>query len=283
MVNYHWYHEDSAKTIVTGRELPAGQGAVKDLRDTLDTLFEHENAGPFIASRLIQRLVTSNPSPGYVHRVAQVFADNGSGVRGDMGAVVKAILLDYEARSSAAAANPNFGKLKEPLLRISGLVRALDGQSRSGRFNYHWPMGEIAQGPLRSPSVFYFFRPDYAPVGELAAAGLFAPEMQIHNDITALGVPNRLSIYSFSNWGSASEREDHATILNIDDFLPEVDNPGAIIDQLDLLLCAETMSSTTRSRILQAMDDLPGWMNPGQRISSLIYLVATSPDAAVQN
>jgi len=283
MINYPEFHEDGAKTIVTGRELPAGQGAWKDLRDTLDTLFEHENTGPFVARRLIQRLVTSNPSPGYIYRVAQVFANNSHDVRGDLGAVVKAILLDAEARGATAAPSPNFGKIKEPLLRVTGLVRSLNGQSASGRFYYFWSQGELSQGPLRAPSVFNFFTPDYAPVGDIARAGLFAPEMQIHTDTTALSVPNRLSVYSFSNWGDPADREEDGIGLDIEDWVPLYGTPAVILDELDLLLCAGTLSESTRARILQAITDLPSWISPRQGISSMIYLVATSPAAAVQN
>ncbi len=283
MINYPDYHEDGAKRIVTGRELPAGQGALKDLRDTLDTLFLHENTGPFIARRLIQRLVTSNPSPGYVYRVAQVFANNGAGVRGDLGAVVRAILLDHEARSADAASAPNFGKLKEPLLRVTNLLRAFDGASASGRIYYFWSQGELSQAPLRSPSVFNFFTPDYVPPGNLAAAGLFAPEMQIHTDTTALGVPNRLAVYSFSNWGDPANREADDVILDIADLLPLYATPGALLDELNARLCAGSMDTATRERILQAHAELPGWVSARQGVSSLIYLTVTSPAAAVQN
>lgn len=283
MINYPSYHEDGPKTIVTGRELPAGQGAWKDLQDTLDTLFEHENTGPFVVRRLIQRLVTSNPSPAYVYRVAQVFADNGAGVRGDLGAVVKALLLDPEARSAAASVSPNFGKIKEPLLRVTGLVRAFDGRSASGRFYYFWSQSELSQGPLRAPSVFNFFTPDYAPVGDLARAGLFAPEMQIHTDTTALSVPNRLSVYSFSNWGDPADREADSIALDIEDWVPLYETPEVILDEIDLLLCAGSLSDADRARILQAVADLPSWVSPRQGISSMIYLVVTNPAAAVQN
>src|SRR5256885_16522206 len=122
MVNFPRSQETGAKTISDGTRLPAGLTGPADLKLTLDALFNHANTGPFISRELIQRLVTSNPSPGYVYRVAQVFANNGSGVRGDLGAVVRAILTDYEARSSAVAANASFGKLKDPILRPTALL-----------------------------------------------------------------------------------------------------------------------------------------------------------------
>jgi hypothetical protein len=255
---------------------------VKDLKDTLDTLFEHPNTGPFISRQLIQRLVTSNPSPGYVYRVARVFADNGAGERGDLGAVVKAILLDHEARSAAVAAQPGHGKVREPMVRMIGLWRALDLQVDGGQIRYFWSNSDLGQGPLSSPSVFNFFRPDYAPVGDLAAAGLFAPELQIHTDASAISVPNRLAIYAYSNWGDPANREDDAIYLQIDELLAMWPDAAAIIDELNLRLCAGSLSAATKNRILAAIDDLPGWINSRQTISAIIYLVITSPESAVQ-
>src|SRR5690606_15429469 len=168
----------TAQPIVGGRVLPPGQGGIKDLEDTLDALFEHPNTAPFISRQLIQRLVTSNPSPGYVYRVAQVFANNGAGVRGDLGAVVRAILTDYEARSNELAATATFGKLKEPLLRATALFRAFHATSNTGRLHIPNPQTNLAQAALRAPSVFNFFEPNFVLPGAVAAAGLYAPEYQ---------------------------------------------------------------------------------------------------------
>lgn len=283
MMNYPQFHDDGAKTIVTGRVLPAGQGALKDLTDTLDTLFEHANTGPFIVRRLIQRLVTSNPTPGYIHRVSQAFANNGSGERGDLEAVVKAILLDPEARNLTLAASPNFGKIKEPMIRMIGLWRAFKGEPPTGQIRYFWSQTDLAQGPLRAPSVFNFFTPDYVAVGDLAAAGLFAPELQIHTDSTAMSVPNRLSVYAFSNFSANPSDSLDQVILDIAHLVPLMETPAVVLEELNLLLCSGSMSEGAKARFLQAEADLPSWMSPQQRISSLIYLVVTSPAAAVQN
>ena len=128
-------HDNTQKTIVGGTIIPPNQGGATDLKILLDTLFNHPNAAPFFARGLIQRLVTSNPSPGYVYRVASVFANDGSGTRGNLAAVVKAVLTDYEARSPAMLTNASFGKLKEPLLRQTALYRAFNGRSSSGRWS----------------------------------------------------------------------------------------------------------------------------------------------------
>ena len=167
--------------------IQAGQGGEKDLKDALDNVFNHPNVGPFISKQLIQKLVTSNPSPDYVRRVAQVFNNDGRGVRGNLEAVVKAILLDPEARtpgSSAAA-----GKLKEPLLRLTQLWRAYDGRTPGGEVGlmmwgneFGGPLNAFGQSPLESPSVFNFFSPFYSPPGEISRAGLVSPEMQLANE-----------------------------------------------------------------------------------------------------
>lgn len=284
MLLYPSYHDDGAKTIVTGRVLPAGQGAVRDLDDTLDTLVGHPNTGPFIARRLIQRLVTSNPTPGYIFRVARVFADNGAGQRGDLGAVVKAILLDPEARSATAAAQPTFGKVKEPLLRISALLRAFNAQLVNDRLNFIDGDPDIAQAPVSARSVFNFFRPDYVPVGDLAASGLVAPELQITTDTTAINVPNQLSIYAFANSLEPAERvAQRLPRLNIDHLTALWGQPGRIVDELNLLLCAGSLSADSRARLLTAAESMSGKVDAVGGVTSLIYLVATSPDAAVQN
>src|SRR5205814_5506509 len=124
-------HGNCAQQPLDGTGLPAGQTGQKDLADTLNLIFNHANTGPFVCRELIQRLVTDNPSPAYVYRVAQKFADNGNGVRGDMMAVVKAILTDYEARSTTFIGNQGYGHLKEPLLRVSEVIRAFHPKSNS--------------------------------------------------------------------------------------------------------------------------------------------------------
>lgn len=281
---YPKYHDDGAKTIVTGRVLPAGQGGVRDLDDTLDTLVNHPNTGPFIARRLIQRLVTSNPSPAYIYRVARVFADNGAGVRGDLGAVVKALLLDPEARTTAAASQSSFGKVKEPLLRVSALLRAFRAELHGNRLKFSYGDDEVGQAPLAANSVFNFFRPDYVPLGDLAASGLVAPELQITDDTTAINVPNRLAVYAFGNTLTAAERDAaYLPTLSLDYLTALWGQPDRIIDELNLLLCAGSMSATSRAELLAAANQLNGKVDALGGVCSLLYLVATSPDAAVQN
>ena len=188
---YETFHDDEAKVIIGNTALPAGQTARQDLEDALDTLFNHPNVGPFIGKQLIQRLVTSNPSPAYVRRVAQVFNNNGSGVRGDLFAVAKAILLDEEARNGHTTDPENFGKLREPIIRLVHLWRVFEARDGRNRYGYRFPEEEFGQAPLRSPSVFNFFRPTFSPVGALRNAGLLAPEFQITNETTIVTLANR--------------------------------------------------------------------------------------------
>ncbi len=191
MRGYAQYHSTDAKAFL-GRTI-AAQGTADptaSLRTALDRLAGHPNVGPFVGKQLIQRLVTSNPSPVYVSAVAAAFADNGSGLRGDMRHVVKTILMHPEARTSSS----NSGKLREPVLRLSAFLRAYNFASDSGDFrvgNTDNPGTALGQTPMRSPSVFNFYRPGYiAPGTQATAAGLVVPEMQIVHETTVAGYAN---------------------------------------------------------------------------------------------
>ncbi len=277
------FHDDTAKAIFGGKVIPAGQGGVKDLKDMLDALVEHPNTGPFISRQLIQRLVTSNPSPGYVYRVAQTFANNGAGVRGDLGAVVRAILLDAEARSPAVAGTATFGKMKEPLLRATALFRAVAGGSNSGRFNIPNPEGSLAQAALRAPTVFNFYEPNFVLPGAVAAAGLYAPEYQILTDTTAITQPNFYYSYIYNN-RSATDLAQQTVGLDLANWLALARTPAALVDNLNLLLAAGSMPKAATDRIVAAVGAMPAnsVASDTERVRSAIYLVLTSPQAAIQ-
>lgn len=269
------FHEDAAKTIVGGIQLPANQGGAKDLADTLDALFNHPNTAPFICRQLIQRLVTSNPSSGYIYRVAQVFANNGNGVRGDLAAVVKAILTDPEARSAQTAQGANYGKLKEPLLRVSALLRALKGAADNGRYAITNPEGALSQAALRSPTVFNFFEPNYVVPGDLARAGLYAPEFQILTDTTAISVPNNLYGYIFATRG--------ATTIGLDlTVLPPTSPASGLVDYLNLVFCAGSMTQAERDRIVTALTAMPKTATDLDKYRAAIYLTVSTQAAAIQ-
>lgn len=285
---YPNFHDTTAKTIVGGRVLPANQGGEADLRDTLDTLFHHSNTAPFISRQLIQRLVTSNPSPGYIYRVAQVFANNGSGVRGDLGAVIRAILTDYEARSANAAAGATYGKLREPILRATALLRGLGGDSNSGRIAITAGTTEnnLGQTPLRSPTVFNFFSPNYVHPGALARAGLFAPEFQVLTDYTAIATPNVLRGYIQARRAVSTDTANQTVALAPDPAtLALTQTPQVLVDQLNLVLAGGRLSRSTVDRIVAAITAMPAATtdaNREERYRSAVYLVLTTPQGAIQ-
>lgn len=211
LINFAAYHDTAAKTVL-GSNISAGLNGQQDLTAALDVIFNHPNVAPFISRLLIQRLVTSNPSHGYIYRVAQKFENNGSGVRGNLKAVVKAILTDYEARSLDIINNVGYGKQKEPIIRYVQLLRALGGKSglplsALSSFGYpatqldNFPAGTsiyryadtdvpLGQTPQAAPSVFNWFLPDFNPGGALAAAGLVAPELQLSTETSVVQVIN---------------------------------------------------------------------------------------------
>ncbi|MCX6952879.1 MAG: DUF1800 family protein [Verrucomicrobia bacterium] len=294
MVLFPTFHEDGAKTIFNGIQIPANQGGAKDLKDLLDALVNHANTGPFISRQLIQRLVTSNPSPGYVYRVAQVFANDGTGTRGNLGAVVRAILTDYEARSSSVAATASFGKLKEPVLRATGLLRAVNGGSNLGRFSnapFFVPAATesaLAQTPLHSPTVFNFFEPNFVAPGALAAAGLYAPEYQVLNDTTAISQPNQLWNFIYAT-RSATNTIDTTVGLQLDSLLPLARTPAALVDQVNLLLAAGGLPKNVTDRLTAAITAMPvgtgatfTTANDIERVRSALYLTISVPHGAIQ-
>ncbi|HRE08104.1 MAG TPA: DUF1800 family protein [Opitutaceae bacterium] len=287
MQMYQAFHDVGTKTIVGGRILPANQTGNRDLADALDTLFQHPNTGPFISRQLIQRLVTSNPSPGYIYRVAQAFDNNGAGVRGDLGAVVRAILLDYEARSATVAESASFGKLREPVLRVTGLLRSLNGGSNSGRVALLSGNTDfsLAQTPLRAPTVFNFFEPNYVQPGSLASAGLFAPEYQILNDTTAMTVPNFLWTYLYNNRAAATDTDNQTVGIRFDAAtLALAATPQALVDQMNLTLASGSMPKATTDRIVAAITAMPAATDANrlERVRSAIYLTLISPNGAIQ-
>ncbi|MEY2878020.1 MAG: hypothetical protein RLZZ15_400, partial [Verrucomicrobiota bacterium] len=287
MTLYSGYHDTTQKTIVSstspsGTVIPANLGGTEDLKRLLDTLFNHTNTPPFVCRQLIQRLVTDNPSPAYVYRVAQKFIDNGAGVRGDLGAVVRAILTDYEARSPAAAAAPGYGKLREPLLRFTALLRGFNATTPSGRNVLEALTNSTFQAALQAPSVFNFFEPGYVFPGPLAAAGLVAPEFQITDATSAITVPNLLYNYTVSPIASTNRNFTLTYALDLTAETALATNSSALLDRLSAILCANQMSAATKTRLTTALAALPATTTPLDRVRNAIYLVATTPDGTVQ-
>jgi uncharacterized protein (DUF1800 family) len=276
---YPGFHDTGPKTLLSGTELPAGQSGEQDLDAALDNVFNHPNVGPFIAIRLIQRLVTSNPSPGYVQRVAQVFNDNGAGVRGDLGAVVKAILLDPEARPELPMDLD--GKLKEPLLRLTQVWRAYDAQSASGRYPLAAAFVLFGQGPLQSPSVFNFFSPFYSPPGEIRNSGLVAPELQIASEYQNTYVANYWFFQTFGLNQANPDLQEDDIFIDISEEMAVAANADALVDMVADKLLAGEISGPLRQEIVDIMAFIPD-NEAALRAAEAIYLVVSSPEFAYQ-
>jgi uncharacterized protein (DUF1800 family) len=260
-------HETGASTFL-GATVAAGASGADAVRQALDTIFAHPNVPPFVSKQLIQRLVTSNPSAAYVGRVAAKFADNGAGVRGDMQAVIRAILMDSEARTEPTATSA--GKLREPVMRLTGWARAFGATSNSG----NWTTGDtssatnrLAQTMGRSPSVFNFFRPGYTPPNTpIASAGLVAPELQITNEISVVGYVNYMQAVVNN---TTDLRTDYGSISGISG------DSAALVDRINLWLAAGQLSSATVTAIRTAVDSST---NTNNRIAIAVLLTMASPE-----
>ena len=274
------FHDTGAKQLLNDVILPPGQTGEQDLADALDNIFNHPNVGPFIAIRLIQRLTTSNPSPAYVRRVAEVFNNNGAGVRGDLGAVVRAILLDAEARPSAA--DEAHGKLKEPLLRLTQLYRAFNATAANGSYRRLAGVSAIfGQGPLQSPSVFNFFSPFYAPPGEIRNAGLVAPELEIATEYQNTFITNYMLVQTFGLNQANPDLRQNDVYIDIQEEMDVAANIEALIDLVAGKLLGGRISDTLRTEIAGMLELLPE-TDPALRAAEAIYLIATSPEYAYQ-
>jgi len=292
------FHDNQQRVILGGHLIPAGTDGVDRLRQALDAIFQHPNTGPFIAKQLIQKFVTSNPSPGYVARTAAVFNDNGSGTRGDLGATIKAVLLDYEARAIAPRQSYSHGKPSEPLLRIARALRVLPGNlPKADNPNYYinlqWGMPE--QAPLLSSSVFNFYQPGYSNPGPIARAGLLSPEFQIFAETNALRQANQnLGILS---WGIGTSEvmpsgtDNYRFSFNYSPLIAILNTPGLttlqaqeeLINYLDERFLFGAMSLELRSQIKAAFSALPRWFDftaerQTARAQAALYLVLNSPE-----
>jgi uncharacterized protein (DUF1800 family) len=298
----HYHDNTSDKQLLnyTGVSLPNGVlahggDAQAELTEALDNIFNHPNVGPFIATRLIERLVTSNPSPAYVRRVAEAFNDNGAGTRGDLRAVIRQILLDPEARYGNWSAPETFGKLREPLLKITQMWRAMEARSQSGRIGTlsPWPAIEeqIGQAPLRSPTVFNFFKPDYAQPGEVHDRGLASPEFQILTDTMIVATPNYLFHEIFCDYTGSEDcwaSDDPATMqMNEDrDAALAASDPAALVDEYSRLFMSGQMSPFMKgvlvNRLQQMSADDYGDNLGRRRVQHALYLILNSPEYSIQ-
>ncbi|KPF84551.1 hypothetical protein IP78_00880 [Brevundimonas sp. AAP58] len=291
MIAYPAFHSTSAKLFL-GTTMPAGStDAMAELRTALDVIANHPNVAPFMCRQLIQRLITSNPSPSYVRRCSSVWANNGRGVRGDLGAVVKSILLDGEARNGDLASTPTYGKVREPVIRMTNWMRAFGATSISGNYllNSTSATTSLGQSALASPSVFNFYRPGYVPPNTRAGAqNLTVPEFQIVNEVTVAGYANTMQAAIGNGIGTGADvRSSYAREVVI------AHDANALADRMNRMLLSGRMSSTLRTRIVESVNgvNIPAATGSNQatidtarlnRARLAVYMTMVSPEYLVQ-
>ncbi len=287
MKAYPGQHSTAEKRLFAGKPpavtIRANTGAAESLRIALDTVFNHPNVGPFLGRQLIQRLVTSNPSPAYVARVAAAFNNNGLGVRGDLAAVLRAVLLDAEARDTPTSAD--FGKLLEPVLRVSQWMRAFDATSVTGEFMMGYDFDAVGQRPLFSASVFSYYRPGYVPPNTaFAARAATAPEFQIVNESTSAAWVNMAEAMSGAGLGWTGSSQDVASNYAALASLSASGHVLGMVDQVNLLLFAGRMSATLRLAILDAVSGVGGTDSASHtyRARVAVFMALAAPEYLVQ-
>ncbi len=282
------YHDRGPKNLLNNFVVPAcpagEQCGDRDLNMAIDNIFNHPNVGPFIGKLLIQNLVTSNPSPAYVANVTAKFNDNGSGVRGDLKAVVEAVLLDPEARGDNRP-EPNYGKLREPVQVVLNLLRMFNAASDgvlagSPQANVRNYLGEMDQTPFGAPTVFNFYQFDYQLPGERPEP-VFAPEFGIFSSITALRRANFINTIVFNRIPPLPPDRPAGTQIDLSPLVKLAGDPAALVAELDTLMMHGAMSQDMRDIITNVVSGIPE-KEPERRAKSAVYLVATSSQYQVE-
>ena len=286
------YHDTTEKTIVSGVKVPAGGSCEADLKITLDTLARHSNTAPFISRQLIQRFVTSNPKPEYIERVVNVWQNTN----GNLGSVIKAILLDEEARKVPAAADLVYGKAREPVIRIASLWRAFNAsyipdQSKelNGTYYFQFPNGarltdSVGQDVMRSPSVFNYFEPDYTlPRQGNGQQSFYAPEFQIINAATYYNQHNINHVLIWESPRDKASPNDRFPHLNLTKLaaLGEQKKHAEMVEELNLLLFYGSLSQRSKDAMIGMLDKLTH-RSGDDRARALMSLALLLPEYAVQ-
>ncbi|MFT5600034.1 MAG: hypothetical protein ACI9N1_000266 [Flavobacteriales bacterium] len=283
MIMFDAHHEPGTKILLDGYVIPNGQTGMQDVEDAVHHLFMHPNVGPFLAKRLIQHLVKSNPSPAYISAVATAFNDNGQGERGDMKAVVKTILMHSEARDCNWTTDATQGKLREPILKYIAFAKAIETFTAGDTYwNYsYWFMANTGQHPMKSPSVFNFFGPGYVPNGPIADNNLVAPEFEIYNSRTSIGFAN--SVYTWIESEEVLKTSSYEGYLegapNFTNYPNYAMSSDVLLNRLDLLFTHGLLSERTRGIIKTSIDGFGNSLSQqAYRIKLATYLVLISPD-----
>ena len=303
MKAFEAYHDTEAKVLLNDEVLPAGMTAEQDLEAALDNIFDHSNVAPFVSKQLIQRLVTSNPSPDYVSRVSAVFNDNGRGEKGDLEAVVRAILLDPKARQTDSLTDEQFGKLKEPVLKFTSLMRAFDvlaeqplneaGTAETETIRFFWPGYDYGQRAYGSPSVFNFYRPDYAPAKAFDHEGVVAPEFQILTEQNITAASNWGGAVIFNSYDFLRENCEEelsfesgvgCVFARFDDEIELARDADELLDHLNMLMLGGQMSQGMRDVLLEHIEPFNAEQEQERlyRVAEATYLIWMSPEFAVQ-
>lgn len=275
---------DTTSSGVTSRTKVNATQAGIVINAAIDNIFCHPNVGPFLGKSLIRFFVTSTPSPAYVARVAAAFNNTG-GVRGDMKAVMRAVLLDAEAMQPTLSAPANFGKLKEPMLRLSGILRAFNTRASSGRYQLHYGLDQveygISQSPLQSQTVFNYFHPEFAPPGPVSSASAIGPEFEITTTTAIASTQNYFGgLVTNTDYQSANNNAFNTNLIayyncnmvaltstdptaatrgncllgDLSDLYALYDDAGGIFDYLNLLLMGGSLDATNKARLVAALD-----------------------------
>ncbi len=291
MIMYEEQHEPGPKHLLKGVTIPGTQKGMVDIKMAINNLANHPNTAPFISYRLIQRLVKSNPTPAYVERVSKVFNNNGNGEKGDMAAVIKAILMDAEARACSFQLADENSRLKEPLIKYLHFARAVDKLTpgnRNWNVNYNFST-QVQQDLMDSPSVFNFYLPDHMPNGALTDNNLVGPEFNIHNTLTAPGYINETNRWVW-DWGSIMQTWEGAffpeteVIFDINNYQTMVGDLETFINELDRVFTHGTLSDATRANIKNTLAQLNSNTTGSYleyRVRMGVYLMLISPDYAV--
>ncbi len=270
MIAFDKYHDEGSKLVLNGVTLPGGGTTQGDLDAALQNIFSHSNVGPFVSKQLIQKLVAGDPSPDYVSRVAAVFNDNGSGVRGDLQAVVTAILMDTEARrgDDPTQVQSTDGHLKEPLLHMMNLMRAMNATT-NGTDNYAWFASQMGQEPFNPPTVFNFYPPNYVIPG----TQLVAPEFKILNSSTAIARINFVSSLVYGNIGQNTK-------VDISTYSGVAADVNKLLDQVSGVMLHGQMSDSMRGTLVSTLSAIS---DTTRRTQAALYLVGSSSQFQVEH
>jgi uncharacterized protein (DUF1800 family) len=278
------YHDRGPKTLLNGVQLPGGQSTDQDLNAAIDNIAGHPNVAPFISKQLIQHLVTSNPSPGYVQRIATVFTGNSTSPT-QLFEVVRAILLDDEARgdSKDPSTLPSYGKLREPVQFLTNVLRAFNAQSDGVLDSLNVGgsaigSADMSQDVFNAPSVFSFYPPTARVPGE---QGVLGPQFALFSSLTSLRRSNFVNRVIFSTIPAAPPNRPTGTSIDLSSWTPLASNPDQLVDALNMLLLHGTISDDMRGEVTDVVASIPS-SNPRLRVQSAIYLIATSSQYQVQ-